>query len=177
MDFCSPGFLPRCSLLVGSCCFIGANAPTGACGGPKCPSLACAGLSVGSGKPILHAWRAGTPIVGALTSPGPSVPYPGGPPFGTCVDLCSNTLLWVMLDIYAYVRLRVGVIVGMGGVLVGVGLGIGVLVGVGLGTGVLVGVGLGTGVLVGVGLGAGVLVGRGFWVGDAAGLPFVKFCT
>src|SRR5438552_3746434 len=96
MDFCSPGFLPRCGLLVGSCCFIGANAPTGACGGPKCPSLACAGLSVGSGKPILHAWRAGTPIVGALTSPGPSVPYPGGPPFGTCVDLCSKTLLWVM---------------------------------------------------------------------------------
>ena len=71
------------------------------------------------------------------------------------------------LDIYAYVRLRVGVIVGMGGVLVGVGLGIGVLVGVGLGTGVLVG----------VGLGAGVLVGVGFWVGDAAGVPFVTFCT
>ena len=61
------------------------------------------------------------------------------------------------LDIYAYVRLRVGVIVGMGGVLVGVGLG--------------------TGVLVGVGLGTGVLVGVGFWVGDAAGVPFVTFCT
>src|SRR6266536_3635943 len=96
MDFCSPGFRPRCGLLVASCCCIGANAPTGACGGPKCPSIACAGLSVSSGKPILHAWRAGTPLVGALTSPGPSVPYPGGPPFGTCVDLCSNTLLWVM---------------------------------------------------------------------------------
>ena len=93
MDFCSPGFLPRCSLLVGSCCFIGANAPTGACGGPKCPSLACAGPSVGCGKPILHAWRAGTPIVGALTLPGPSALYPGGPPFGTSADLCSKTLL------------------------------------------------------------------------------------
>src|SRR6266516_1706699 len=96
MDFCSPGLRPRCGLLVASCCCIGANAPTGACGGPKCPSIACAGLSVSSGKPILHAWRVGTPLVGALTSPGPSVPYPGGPPFGTCVDLCSNTLLWVM---------------------------------------------------------------------------------
>ena len=74
------------------------------------------------------------------------------------------------LDIYAYARFYgpgSTVIVGMGGVLVGVGLG----------TGVLVGVGLGTGVLVGVGLGAGVLVGRGFWVGDAAGVPFVTFCT
>ena len=51
---------------------------------------------------------------------------------------------------------------------------VGVIVGM---VGVLVGVGLGTGVLVGVGLGAGVLVGAGFWVGDAAGVPFVKFCT
>src|SRR6266487_979841 len=98
MDFCSPGLRPRCGLLVASCSCIGANAPTGACGGPKCPSIACAGLSVSSGKPILHAWQAGTPLVGALTSPGPSVPYPGGPPFGTCVDLCSKTLLWVMLQ-------------------------------------------------------------------------------
>src|SRR5438067_7293944 len=96
MDFCSPCWRPRCGLLVGSCCCIGANAPTGACGGPKCPSIACAGLSVGCGKPILLAWWAGSPIVGALTSPGPSVPYPGGPPFGTSADLCSKTLLWVM---------------------------------------------------------------------------------
>src|SRR5438270_318387 len=96
MDFCSPGFRPRCGLLVGSCCCIGANAPTGACGGLKRPSIACAGLSVSCGKPILHAWRAGTPIIGALTLPGPSALYPGGPPFGTCVDLCSKTLLWVM---------------------------------------------------------------------------------
>src|SRR5437588_5505042 len=97
MDFCSPGFRPRCGLLVGSCCCIGANAPTGACGGLKRPSIACAGLSVSCGKPILHAWRAGTPIIGALTLPGPSALYPGGPPFGTCVDLCSKTLLWVMI--------------------------------------------------------------------------------
>src|SRR5437588_12873740 len=96
MDFCSPGFRPRCGLLVGSCCCIGANGPTGACGGPKCPSIACAGPSVSCGKPILHTWRPGTPIVGALTSPGPSALYPGGPPFGTSVDLCSKTLLWVM---------------------------------------------------------------------------------
>src|SRR5438046_7451739 len=96
MDFCSPGFRPRCGLLVAPCCCIGANGPTGACGGPKCPSIACAGPSVSCGKPILHAWRAGTPIVGALTLPGPSALYPGGPPFGTCVDLCSKTLLWVM---------------------------------------------------------------------------------
>src|SRR5947209_19764013 len=99
MDFCSPGFRPRCGLLVGSCCCIGANAPTGACGGLKRPSIACAGLSVSCGKPILHAWRAGTPIIGALTLPGPSALYPGGPPFGTCVDLCSKPLLWVMKNL------------------------------------------------------------------------------
>src|SRR2546423_15038207 len=102
MDFCSPGFRPRCGLLVAPCCCIGANAPTGACGGPKRPSIACAGLSVSCGKPILHAWRAGTPIVGARTSPGPSVPYPGGPPFGTSADFCSKTLLWVMLTTFTY---------------------------------------------------------------------------
>src|SRR5437588_9583319 len=99
MDFCSPCWLPHCGWLVGSCCCIGANGPTGACGGPKCPSIACAGLSVSCGKPILHAWRAGTPIVGALTLPGPSALYPGGPPFGNSVDLCSKTLLWVMLQL------------------------------------------------------------------------------
>ena len=96
MDFCSPGFLRRCGLLVAPCSFIGANEPTGACGGPKCPSIAFAGLSVGSGKPIPHALRAGTPIVGALTPPGLSALYPGGPRFGTSADICSKTLLWVM---------------------------------------------------------------------------------
>src|SRR6266487_2690795 len=96
MDFCSPGFLRRCGLLVAPCSFIGANEPTGACGGPKCPSLAFAGLSVGSGKPIPHALRAGTPIVGVLTSPGLSALYPGGPRFGTSADICSKTLLCVM---------------------------------------------------------------------------------
>src|SRR5947209_136144 len=79
------------------CCGIGANGPTGACGGPKCPSIAYAGPLVGFGKPILHLWRAGTLIVGALTSPGPSALYPGGRPFGISADICSKTLLWVMI--------------------------------------------------------------------------------
>src|SRR2546421_3012418 len=64
--------------------------------GQSAPLSPALGPGIGCGKPILHAWRAGTPIVGALTSPGPSVPYSGGLPFGTCVDLCSKTLLWVM---------------------------------------------------------------------------------
>src|SRR5438132_9855786 len=97
MAFCWPCSGRHCGWPVAPCCCIGANEPTGACGGPKCPSIACAGLSVSFGKPILHPWWAGTPIVDALTSPGPSVPYPGGLPFGTSADICSKTLLWVML--------------------------------------------------------------------------------
>src|SRR5947209_3251242 len=96
MDFCWPCWGCRCGWLVAHCCCIGVNEPTGACGGPKCPSTVCAGPSVGSGKPIPHAFRAGIPIGGALTSPGPSALYPGGLPFGTCADICSKTLLWVM---------------------------------------------------------------------------------
>jgi echinoid protein len=72
------------------------------------------------------------------------------------------------LDIYAYAHfygVGSGFTVGVGGGLVGVGVG-----------GGLVGVGVG-GALVGVGEGNGFLVGCGFWVGDAAGVPFVKFCT
>jgi len=57
------------------------------------PSL---GTGVGSGKRIPHAFRAGIPIVGSLTSPGPSALYPGGPLFGTSADVCSKSLLWVM---------------------------------------------------------------------------------
>src|ERR1700694_5950910 len=96
MAFCWPCFRRRCGWLVVSCCFIVANDPTGDRGGPKCPSIVCAGRSVGFGKPILHPWWAGTPIVGPLTSPGPSVLYPGGLPFGTSADFCSKSLLWVM---------------------------------------------------------------------------------
>src|SRR5437868_10398391 len=98
MDFCWPGFRPRCGWPVAPCCCIGANGPTGACGGPKRPSIACAGPSVSCGKPILHTWQAGTPIVGALTLPGPFALYPGGPPFGISADICSKTLLWVMKE-------------------------------------------------------------------------------
>src|SRR6266566_3495505 len=101
MAFCWPCSGRHCGWPVAPCCCIGANEPTGACGGPKCPSIACAGLSVSFGKPILHPWWAGTPIVDALTSPGPSVPYPGGLPFGTSADICSKTLLWVMSTLFA----------------------------------------------------------------------------
>src|SRR4051812_30803432 len=106
MDFCWLGFRPRCGWPVAPCCCIGANAPTGVCGGPKCPSIACAGPSVSCGKPILHTWRAGTPIVGALILPGPSALYPGGPPFGTSADICSKTLLWVMCIGYSANRVE-----------------------------------------------------------------------
>src|SRR5437667_3136726 len=97
MDICWPCWGRRCGWPVPRCSCIGVNEPTGACGGPKCPSTVCAGPSVGSGKPIPHAFRAGIPIGGALTSPGPSALYPGGLPFGTCADICSKTLLWVMI--------------------------------------------------------------------------------
>src|SRR6266566_1320089 len=84
----APLWLARCTLLLHWCppsrlaLVEGQSAPLS-------PSL-------GSGKPIPHALRAGTPIVGALTSPGLSALYPGGPRFGTSADICSKTLLWVM---------------------------------------------------------------------------------
>src|SRR6266849_6098159 len=96
MDICWPCWGRHYGWPVAHCCCIGANEPTGACGGPKCLSIVCAGLSVSFGKPIPHAWRVGTPIVGARTSPGPSALYPGGLLFGTFADICSKSLLWVM---------------------------------------------------------------------------------
>jgi hypothetical protein len=92
-DCCSGRSLHRSGLPVPPCLLGGANEPTGACGRQKFACIVCVGHSVGSGKCIPHAFRAGTPIVRALTLLGPSALYPGGPLFGTSADVCSKSLL------------------------------------------------------------------------------------
>src|SRR5437588_11746520 len=99
MAFCSGCSLHRGGRLVPTYSFSGANEPTGACGRRKFPCIAFAGHSVGSGPPILHAFRAALPIARPLISPGRLAPYLGGPLFGTNVVICSKTLLCVMLQL------------------------------------------------------------------------------